>query len=1024
MKSSSTASTSTNNGREALSLSLSPKTKHAQNHSKDKDGDEHDKHENNSNDEALGSGLATFFGDFFPCQTDVNGRPIGFSTNLSRVNIPTQQQEQQDHNTSIADAASPGHGNYNGDANFTEAMVGVKYVDGGLTHEQWRTSEKKYLTEYLNHRLHPQPSASSVSSASSSTSSSSLSHDQEEEGERMEPELQLAMETQESEQQQPFSPPGRNNSLGENKKRNRRRRRRTFVPCIEDCLHDPTKLEYLDLYTRTLTLNLSRIHTVWRLRDTRRCGRGAFAKRSIAKPVFERCAHSAVLVSGKRKRLSASRNQSQLQLQRPVFEETEEDGPVAAIYQKVVHFDVEQLRVPVPTEGGEQQQQHKHHQQRIKVFFYNSYATAVSEWIEQQQQQQDQQRKKKNRSAKKNGRQHRSNVAASSTTIRTMDTATSATTDVISTTATTDIVMSLSNVPAICIFPFGNDPRNWRGKQELVDYCLCIGDESMARDNKSHQRGNKNSSNEIIDKHIRFDSAELEIRLMPVVSKRTTTTTTTTDRTTTAVGSIITSDTKVDLDTSSELILSRRALEMKDSLVSSADEGPRTAEALENREHVAQETSTNAAGEIMRRPLQQSWDKYTKHRNNYSGRDRLEQTRPVPAVTGPNQSGIVATTSDRRQSTLHPDRRPPLQEQNQQVCKEAQSRTPNQDYGVKNEVEPMLFTGVAQRMDSPSVHYARLVDISDMVRKSMDAGKGCNLRVNLYASVVTATPPRMTKRGDWVISATLIDDSYQALPMTINVFCKEKNRLPQLVWMGDVIRIHRAGLEIWNEKIQLVGLKPTQYVVIRKVESTWQACPTALNNFAFNPSDIERSQALWRWAKQHHSKENQSIGSDHRFTLAELHKLKKEDDNTTFQNRDITVMVIEKLSYQSSGVLPQGLLRVWDGTGNPPSDPLFMQSKILPPGPGEQREMAYARVLDQVMRASQQLQASLDFDNMGVPISLCGCASNVVVWEKAHWDLIHQHIPVGTFLRLRNVDTPQRWDGNEFRCKLFTLHVV
>jgi len=297
----------------------------------------------------------------------------------------------------------------------------------------------------------------------------------------------------------------------------------------------------------------------------------------------------------------------------------------------------------------------------------------------------------------------------------------------------------------------------------------------------------------------------------------------------------------------------------------------------------------------------------------------------------------------------------------------------------------------------------------------MDAGKGCNLRVNLYASVVTATPPRMTKRGDWVISATLIDDSYQALPMTINVFCKEKNRLPQLVWMGDVIRIHRAGLEIWNEKIQLVGLKPTQYVVIRKVESTWQACPTALNNFAFNPSDIERSQALWRWAKQHHSKENQSIGSDHRFTLAELHKLKKEDDNTTFQNRDITVMVIEKLSYQSSGVLPQGLLRVWDGTGNPPSDPLFMQSKILPPGPGEQREMAYARVLDQVMRASQQLQASLDFDNMGVPISLCGCASNVVVWEKAHWDLIHQHIPVGTFLRLRNVDTPQRWDGNEFR---------
>ena len=83
-----------------------------------------------------------------------------------------------------------------------------------------------------------------------------------------------------------------------------------------------------------------------------------------------------------------------------------------------------------------------------------------------------------------------------------------------------------------------------------------------------------------------------------------------------------------------------------------------------------------------------------------------------------------------------------------------------------------------------------------MVRKSTGAGKRCNLKVNLYASVVAATPPRMTKRGDWMISANLIDDSYQALPMTINIFCKDKNRLPQLVWMGDVIRIHRAGLEV------------------------------------------------------------------------------------------------------------------------------------------------------------------------------------------------------------------------------------
>ena len=94
---------------------------------------------------------------------------------------------------------------------------------------------------------------------------------------------------------------------------------------------------------------------------------------------------------------------------------------------------------------------------------------------------------------------------------------------------------------------------------------------------------------------------------------------------------------------------------------------------------------------------------------------------------------------------------------------------------------------------------------------------------------------------------------------------------------------------------------------------------------------------------------------------------------------------------------------------------LFKQSQLLTPESEKQRGKAYARALDQVIRTSQQLQASVD--NMGVPISLCGCFSNVVVWEKAHWDLIDRHIPVGTFLRLRNVMIPQEWQENQSRCE-------
>ena len=153
---------------------------------------------------------------------------------------------------------------------------------------------------------------------------------------------------------------------------------------------------------------------------------------------------------------------------------------------------------------------------------------------------------------------------------------------------------------------------------------------------------------------------------------------------------------------------------------------------------------------------------------------------------------------------------------------------------------------------------------------------------------------------------------------------------------------------------------------------------------------------------------------EHCFTLDEMRHLKTDDDETTFEHKDITVMVVQKLEYNSSDVLPHGLLRVWDGTGNPPSDPLFMPVQLVAPPPEERREAAYSRAVEKVISTSQQLQASVS-GGMEIPLSLTGQVSNVVIWEKSHWALIQKHIPVGTFLRLRNVHIPQRWEGNNFR---------
>jgi hypothetical protein len=54
-----------------------------------------------------------------------------------------------------------------------------------------------------------------------------------------------------------------------------------------------------------------------------------------------------------------------------------------------------------------------------------------------------------------------------------------------------------------------------------------------------------------------------------------------------------------------------------------------------------------------------------------------------------------------------------------------------------------------------------------------------------------------------MITASLIDKSLPlpdqeatGLPVTLVVFCKERNQLPQLVTMGDVLRMHRVTLQV------------------------------------------------------------------------------------------------------------------------------------------------------------------------------------------------------------------------------------
>ena len=135
-------------------------------------------------------------------------------------------------------------------------------------------------------------------------------------------------------------------------------------------------------------------------------------------------------------------------------------------------------------------------------------------------------------------------------------------------------------------------------------------------------------------------------------------------------------------------------------------------------------------------------------------------------------------------------------------------------------LEPIDFGGQADRTDT-GVHdrpYLKLVSFyrilcptSNLVSsfisyfvfflflkyelKDLLHAKGGAKSVDVHAIVKAFTSPRQTKRGDWMVEATLFDETTSDT-FTLLVFRKNRYELPKLVSMGDVIRIHRAKLSV------------------------------------------------------------------------------------------------------------------------------------------------------------------------------------------------------------------------------------
>ncbi|CAJ1928291.1 unnamed protein product [Cylindrotheca closterium] len=590
-------------------------------------------------------------------------------------------------------------------------------------------------------------------------------------------------------------------------------------------------------------------------------------------------------------------------LPRIPFPHRQEDGPLLSMYKDVVHLELTNL-------NGK----------RIYIFLYKHYAKLFDEWYQEQL-------KKKSRSAK--------------------------------------FWIQLKQIPGVCIFPFPINPDNLADTQQLVKYCICIGDGSnfqipsefcsfmeSSQDLSAMTEGDTPIA--IMDRNgdktggklqrLRMDNPDMELRFIYATDGQ---------------GNYANSETL-------EFVLSQTSLK-------------------------------EPAARQQKGGLVEAWKKYNQHRIHV-GSDSprpsaksMDTSSPGPKSHKQRQR-LHFAEGQHHQGTVH----------SKHVEMPLAPTDPN--------LQTITYEGTAQKKDK-SKDAPDCITLCEL-RNAMDAQpEYTKFLFSVCAAVVGFTCGRRTKRGDWMMSATLVDQTSNEKPTTLIVFAKDREDFPKISRAGDILYMHNIYLDEWNGSVQITGMKEkSSYVVVRNEEGDdWKVIPTAKDEFCFDENDEKKSQTLWHWT-QHFLQQHSIIQPEHSFTLQQMVGLPEGSS----KDKDMVVMVSGLFAFppeQQDGRTPYGILRIWDGTGQSTSDPLPMQlisarhaQRHGDPPPEALKKIS--DVIDALVAANGILE-----NGWQPPKALCGKVANAVVWEETYWDMIQKNLSVGSFVRMRNVEV-RPWNYN------------
>ncbi|CAI5746185.1 unnamed protein product [Peronospora destructor] len=124
---------------------------------------------------------------------------------------------------------------------------------------------------------------------------------------------------------------------------------------------------------------------------------------------------------------------------------------------------------------------------------------------------------------------------------------------------------------------------------------------------------------------------------------------------------------------------------------------------------------------------------------------------------------------------------------------------------------------------------------------------------DIYGVVVNVTLPKKTSGRDMVMTVSVTDESCstRAEAIQINVFYPTIAQMPKIKYVGDIIRFHKVKVQEYQGNIQGLSLpRVTRHLVLRESDDGKLEQLTCSETWTFEPSDLERTRQLQRWARK------------------------------------------------------------------------------------------------------------------------------------------------------------------------------